>query len=175
LTQRQVTKSNLLETIKDAVDRRKILEKPVGFTDLHVENVCDRVISIANPKRLPVKSFSPAITTGHAHVGQKIHIYFPFPMALASLAATALIIEAKATGSEPPFAGFCGCGKYFSNFIEDASVGCRVTARRSTERFLIDKDHFFYLSKSAQTAMRRWLRGHSSQFSDGCPRESFID
>ena len=141
----------------------KVLKKPGGLLDAHIEHVGDRAVAIADFERLPVEAFSFAYGAGDVEVGEEVHLDPPLPLPLALFAPPALNVEAEPAGLVAALPGVAGVGEYLANFVEHAGIRGRIAPRRASDGRLIDLHHLVDLIDAAEAGVRARFRGDSAQ------------
>src|SRR4051812_37859722 len=119
------------------------------LADVHRQHIGNRSLTISNSQGLAVESRAMAHRAGYFKVGKKIHGDSADTLPFASLASSAFGIEAKTAGAVAALPSLLCAGKHTANVVPHTCVGGRVTARRPTDRRLIDFDQALELAHAA--------------------------
>ena len=84
-----------------------------------------------------------------------MHLYFDDAVALTGFAASALDVKAEATRIIAACARLGSPRKQFTDRCEKSCVGGGVTARRATDRALVDADDLVEMIQSEQVFVGR--------------------
>ena len=135
-----VAQADVLERLEAPGDARHVGEELHRLLHAHVEHVGDVLALVPDLERVAVVPLAAAGLAGHVHVGQEVHLDLDLAVAAAGLAATALDVEAEATGLVAAQLALRRLGEELADVVEDAGVGGRVAARRAADGRLVDVD-----------------------------------
>ena len=149
LAEREVAKADIDEGLNDLSELTVVPEELGGLVDGCLENVGNRLVLKSDAQGRLVVAFAAADFAGHKDVGQKVHLDFFNPRALARLAASSALLGAHVKREAPrgvAEGASLGClGEHLPHQIEGFGVGRRIGARGPADRLLIDDDHFIDL------------------------------
>ena len=135
-----VTKADVFKGLEDAADLWVSLKEFKGVVDAHVENIGDRFAAVLDLERRLIEATSTAHFAGDVDVGEEVHLDFFLPITSTSVAASAFDVEAEAAALVAVHSRLREVGERGSDEVEDFGVGCRVGARSSSDRLLVDLD-----------------------------------
>ena len=128
-----------LELALDLGDVAKVLQ---GFVHIHVQRVGDAFALVADLERFAIEARALADVASYPHVGQEVHLDLFLAVALASLAAAALDVEAEPTRLVAPGLGLGNLGKDLADIGVYADIGGGVRTRGAADWILGDADDF---------------------------------
>ena len=144
LPEHDIPQPDRLQRTKLGRDLRQILEQRHRLVDGQLEYIGDGGAAIPDLERLPVVAPTPALLTGHVHVGQEMHLDRNDPATLACFAPAAFDVEREPARSIPtgPRGGqHC---EQLADKGEQSRVGRGVRARCAPNRRLVDLDHLVH-------------------------------
>src|SRR5690606_23898462 len=107
-----------------------------------VQHLADVAAAIAYVERFAVVAPAAADVAGHVHVGQEVHLYLDYAVALAGFAAPALDVEREAAGVVAARARLGHAGEQLAYGREHARIGGGVAARGAADGALVHADDF---------------------------------
>ena len=132
-----ISKSYLKECSELALDLRKPLEEVHTLLYGHLEHVVYALALVFYLKGISVVSLSATDVTLDVNVGQEVHLYTFYAIALARLTSSASDVERKSACTVPLSLGVLGLGKEITYFGEKSGVGCGVGSGCSSNRALV--------------------------------------
>ena len=93
-------------------------------------------------KGLAIETLSLTHGTPHPDISQEIHFQFVGSVSFTRLAASAFDVEAKASRCVTALLGLGELRVEFANLVKQFDVGSRIRTRRTSDRRLINGDHF---------------------------------
>ena len=145
LSQLDVAQSHLLNGfnfLQDVGHRFKELHRLV---DGHVEHIGNRLSLVAHLQCFAVIALTMTSLAGYHHIGQKVHFNGFVAVAAASFASPALHVEREPARFVAANLGFGQVHEEVANVREYPRVGCRIAARCSPERTLVNAHHLIYI------------------------------
>src|SRR5574344_52779 len=147
LTELNISKSNTFKCFKLCRNVRNRRKEVCGFLNRHIKHFADVLSLVAHVERLRIKAVSVAYVALDEHVGQKIHLYRYCTSTLAIFTASALHVEAKTPCLESARLAVWKRRKQISYRIKNTDIRHRVTARRASDRALVNIDDFIDIIK----------------------------
>ena len=117
----------------------------------------DGLALVLNLQRFAVIAFAFALVARHVDIRQEVHFNLDHAVALARFAAAAAHVKAETSWRIAAGARFRHTGKQFTYGREDAGIGCRVRARGTANRALVNVDNFIEMLQTLDVAVRRRL------------------
>ena len=110
----------------------------VGFLHRHIQHIIDILSLVANLQSFPVITLSVTNLAGHIDIRQEMHLNLYNTVSGAGFTSSSLHIEGKPPLGIASFLGILGAGEEVTNQVKDACIGCRVGARGSSDRALVN-------------------------------------
>ena len=97
---------------------------------------------VANFQGFAVVAFALTLVAWHVHIRQEVHFHFDYAIALTGFATPAAYVKTETPRVVTACTGFRYAGEQLTNRGEHARVGCRVRARCTANRALVNIDDF---------------------------------
>lgn len=143
LAEAQVSETDGVEGIEDAMDAGILSEKSGSLLDRHFENLGNVLSAVADLEGFPVVAGTAATGTRDGGVGEEFHLEGEDAIPAAVFAAAAGDIEAETAGTVTADLRERGGGKGGPESVEELRKGGRVGAGTAPDRFLIDENERF--------------------------------
>src|ERR1700693_1140451 len=149
-----VTMPHIRDRLQLLLNRRNVFHHFQRVFNWHVQQIGDGMAFVTNGKSLGIVAFAAADFAGYVNVRKEIHFDATLAISLASFAAAAFHVEAKASWAISALAGFRKHGKKIAYGRENTTVSGRIRTRRAAYGGLINLNNFVDVLDSFDSGVR---------------------
>ena len=155
LPERHIGQADVHQGRQLTVEHGHGIEEVKRLLDRHAQHLVDVPPLVADIQCLPPVAPALAHITGYIDVGQEMHLHLDQAVTLAGLTASALDIEAEASGLVAARTRFMCAGEQVAYRREQAGIGGWIAARGAAYGALVDINDLVEYAKAADALQRR--------------------
>ena len=135
------------------MDRRNILKEFQRFLDGHIQHIIDAFAFVFDFKSLTIVPLTATYFTRYIHIREKVHLNFKNSVSAACLTSSTLDIKTESSLLVSARLGIRCSSKQISDHVKHTGIRCRIWARCTSDRWLIDINDLVQLLKAQNIVM----------------------